>query len=169
MDCIQPLRASCVRSSIMRGPLNGALARALLNLCCSRVTLLQTMPSSCCRRAVLLRRFMDSREEQPDPYQHMALVLTNLTRQKSGRQLLLEPGRGTFSALATQLSAPSALRRSGSANAIRNCCFCAEVRQPLDACYGHTCSCWLEYFEFQYTACCAWQVESISRAACGVQ
>ena len=82
---------------------------------------------SCCCSAVLLKRFVDSRDEVPDPYQHMALVLTNITRQKSGRQLLLEPGRGTFSVLASQLSAPSALRQSGCASAIRNCCFCAEV------------------------------------------
>ncbi len=101
---------------------------------------------------MLLKRFVDSRDEVPDPYQHMALVLTNLTRQKSGRQLLLEPGRGTFTALASQLSAPSALRQSGSANAIRNCCFCAEVGRCLpiaalgpSACYAEASAsslCW---------------------------
>ena len=81
----------------------------------------------CSYSAVLLKRFLDSQSEQPDPYQHMALVLTNLTRQRPGRQLLLERGKGTFGALASQLRAPSALRRKGCANAIRNCCFCAEV------------------------------------------
>ena len=83
---------------------------------------------------MLLKRFLDSQSEQPDPYQHMALVLTNLTRQRPGRQLLLEPGKGTFGALASQLRAPSALRRKGCANAIRNCCFCAEVSTPSSPC-----------------------------------
>ena len=83
---------------------------------------------------MLLKRFLDSQSEQPDPYQHMALVLTNLTRQRPGRQLLLEPGKGTFGALASQLRAPSALRRKGCANAIRNCCFCAEVGNPPSVC-----------------------------------
>lgn len=90
----------------------------------------------CSYSAVLLKRFLDSQSEQPDPFQHMALVLTNLTRQMPGRQLLLEPGKGTFGALASQLRAPSALRRKGCANAIRNCCFCAEVATPVSS------SCW---------------------------
>ena len=76
-----------------------------------------TQLSLCSYSAVLLKRFLDSQSEQPDPYQHMALVLTNLTRQMPGRQLLLEPGKGTFGALASQLRAPSALRRKGCANA----------------------------------------------------
>lgn len=114
-----------------------------------RAVLLPPMRLLPCRSAVLLKRFVDSRDEVPDPYQHMALVLTNLSRQQSGRQMLLEPGRGTFSALASQLSAPSALRQSGCANGIRNCCFCAEVGRYLPAgllclrmwCAGGTCIC----------------------------
>ena len=94
-----------------------------------------TQLSFCSYSAVLLKRFLDSQGEQPDPFQHMALVLTNLTRQRPGRQLLLEPGKGTFGALASQLRAPSALRRKGCANAIRNCCFCAEVRSTPSSCY----------------------------------
>lgn len=44
MDCIQPLLASSVHSSIKHRSLNHALALALVNLCCSRVTLLRRMP-----------------------------------------------------------------------------------------------------------------------------
>ncbi|CAL8460767.1 g298 [Coccomyxa elongata] len=76
--------------------------------------------------AVLLRRFLDSAGEQPDPHDHTALVLTNITRLKEGRKLLLEPGRGMLQALVSQLSSPNQLRRSGCANALRNCCFRAE-------------------------------------------
>ncbi len=76
---------------------------------------------------MLLKRFLDSAGQQPDAHEHTALVLTNITRLQQGRQLLLEPGRGTLQALVSQLDSPSQMRRSGCANAIRNCCFRAEV------------------------------------------
>ncbi len=83
---------------------------------------------------MLLKRFLDSGGEtggaapdQGDAYEHVALVLTNVTRLAAGRKLLLEPGRGTLGALASQLGSPSALRPSGCATALRNCCFRAEV------------------------------------------
>ncbi|EIE25556.1 ARM repeat-containing protein [Coccomyxa subellipsoidea C-169] len=81
--------------------------------------------------AVLLKRFLDSAGRQPDAHEHTALVLTNITRLQQGRQLLLEPGRGTLQALVSQLDSPSQMRRSGCANAIRNCCFCAEEDKTL--------------------------------------
>ena len=91
-----------------------------------------------CARAVLLKRFLDSggggrAPDQGDAYEHVALVLTNVTRLAAGRKLLLEPGRGTLGALASQLGSCSALRRSGCASALRNCCFCAEVAVCVSA------------------------------------
>lgn len=83
------------------------------------------------RRAVLLKRFLDSAGAEPDPNEHTALVLTNITRLSEGRKLLLQPGRGTLRALVSQLSSPSHLRRSGCASAVRNCCFRAEVRSLI--------------------------------------
>jgi hypothetical protein len=79
---------------------------------------------------VLLERFLE--EEGPtakeDPYEHVALILTNITRLPGGRRLLLAPGRRTLAALACQLApGRSRMRRSGCASALRNCCFRAEV------------------------------------------
>jgi hypothetical protein len=77
---------------------------------------------------VLLKRFLDSTSTaEEDPYEHAALVLTNITRLPEGRKLLLEPGRDALRALAGQLGSRSRLRRSGCATLIRNCCFRAEV------------------------------------------
>ena len=87
--------------------------------------------SACCR-AVLLRRFLDGNAS--DPYEHTALVLTNITRLAQGRKLLLEPGRGTLQALASQLRSASRMRRSGCANALRNCFFRAEVGLSCPLC-----------------------------------
>lgn len=81
---------------------------------------------------MLLERFLeDPPSAREDPYEHVALILTNITRLPGGRRLLLAPGRRTLAALACQLApARSRLRRSGCASALRNCCFRAEVRVP---------------------------------------
>lgn len=83
-------------------------------------------------RAVLLKKFVMSgvmwEEGQADPYEHVASIVTNVTRLKEGRELLLQPGRGLLQALASQLRAQNPLRRKGAAGAIKNCCMTAEVR-----------------------------------------
>lgn len=101
------------------------------------LTTLGTMPPStsptCACRAVLLKKFVMSGISLPgpgqeDPWEHVAPILTNVTRLKEGRALLLQPGRGLLHATVSQLQAPSELRRSGAAGAIKNCCMTAEVR-----------------------------------------
>lgn len=80
---------------------------------------------------MLLRRFLDSAGGEPDAWEHVALVLTNATRSRAARELLLEPGRGVLGALAAQLSpGRSLIRRRGCAAALRNLCFSAAVRVP---------------------------------------
>ncbi len=63
------------------------------------VTLAHRHCKHCCR-AVLLKWFVVSAmslmgsEGEEDTYEHIALVLTNVTRRRKGRELLLQPGRG---------------------------------------------------------------------------
>jgi len=65
---------------------------------------------------------------QPDPYQHIAALLTNTTRLQQGRQVLLQPGRGFLQALAAQLQPGCSLqRRQGCSGALKNVCISAEV------------------------------------------
>ena len=79
-------------------------------------------------RAVLLKLFMRAtKPEEPDKYEHIAAILTNVTRLKPGRAMLLEPGRGFIEALVAQLKSANLLRRQGCSAAFRNCCFSAEV------------------------------------------
>ena len=79
--------------------------------------------------AVLLKLFMDSAGSpaSDDQFEHVAAILNNVTRQRKGREMLLEPGRGFMQALVAQLGSASVLRRQGCASAFRNCCFSAEV------------------------------------------
>ena len=80
-------------------------------------------------RAVLLKLFMaKTKDDQPDKMEHIAAILTNVTRLKTGRVMLLEAGRGFIQALVAQLTSTNLLRRQGCAAAFRNCCFSAEVR-----------------------------------------
>lgn len=65
--------------------------------------------------------------DQADKFEHIAAILTNVTRLKLGRSLLLEPGRGFIQALVAQLKSDNLLRRQGCAAALRNCCFSTEV------------------------------------------
>ncbi len=92
-------------------------------------------PDKFCCRAVLLKLFMaGSKSGEADKMEHIAAILTNVTRLKPGRALLLEPGRGFIQALVAQLKSSNLLRRQGCAAAFRNCCFSAEVRKSLLPC-----------------------------------
>lgn len=89
-------------------------------------------PSSC--SAVLLKLFLAPvGAEETDTYAHVATILPNVTRFKEARQVLLEPGRGTLGALASQLRSASELRRRGCARAIKNCCFSCEGDGTVEA------------------------------------
>lgn len=83
-------------------------------------------------RAILLKKFMMSGvnwvEGQEDPFEHVAGILTNVTRLPQARQLLLQPGRGLLQLLVAQLRCPGEMRKRGSAGAVKNCCVEAEVR-----------------------------------------
>ena len=81
--------------------------------------------------AILLKLFLDN--DIDSTYDHVASILPNVTRFITGRQLLLQPGRGTFRALASQLRSKNELRRGGCAGAIKNCCFSCEEDGTVDA------------------------------------
>ena len=68
-----------------------------------------------------------TKAEEPDKFEHIAAILTNVTRLRTGRALLLQSGRGFIQALVAQLKSTNLLRRQGCAAAFRNCCFSAEV------------------------------------------
>jgi cold shock CspA family protein len=87
---------------------------------------------SCPRRAILIQRFLQPSSTE-DTFAHVATVLPNVTKLKAGRRVLLEPGRGTLSALASQLRSANKLRRRGCAGAIKNCCFSCEDDGNVDA------------------------------------
>lgn len=76
--------------------------------------------------AFLLGYFLAPRTKGEDTYEHVASILSNATVFKQGRKVVLEPGRGTLEALASQLEAKSPLRRQGCAGAIKNCCFACD-------------------------------------------
>ncbi|KAI8469103.1 MAG: hypothetical protein J3K34DRAFT_514352 [Monoraphidium minutum] len=74
-----------------------------------------------------------SAEADADPCQHLGAVITNVTRLKKGREMLLEPGRGLLQALAAQLAPGSGgARRRGCSAALRNCFLSAEDDGTLD-------------------------------------
>ena len=50
-------------------------------------------------RAILLKRFMQPATPPDDAYAHVGSIVTNLTRLKEARCVLLQPGRGLLSAL----------------------------------------------------------------------
>ena len=92
--------------------------------------------------AILLKLFLEeevkskskgSSSTTDDVYRHVATVLPNLTRFREARQVLLESGRGTLRALASQLRSSSELRRRGCAGAIKNCCFSCEEDETAEA------------------------------------
>lgn len=79
----------------------------------------------CGRRAVLLSKFVEGPADESLDY--VAPILTNVTRQRAGRTLLLDPSRGFLRALASQLRSGGVMRRRGCAAALRNVCFGAQV------------------------------------------
>lgn len=81
------------------------------------------------RRAVLLSKFVEGPGDEALDY--IAPILTNVTRQRAGRVLLLDPSRGFLRALASQLRSGGVMRRRGCAAALRNVCFGAQVRTGL--------------------------------------
>ncbi|EFJ52357.1 hypothetical protein VOLCADRAFT_103022 [Volvox carteri f. nagariensis] len=87
--------------------------------------------------AVLLKKFVVGGitlcPNDPDPYEHVASVLTNVTRLREARLLLLQPGRGLLQALVSQLQSWNALRRLGASGALRNCIMSAEEDGTLDS------------------------------------
>ncbi|GIL71830.1 hypothetical protein Vretifemale_2301 [Volvox reticuliferus] len=87
-------------------------------------------------RAVLLKKFVvagiTNCPGDDDLYEHVASVLTNVTRLREARLLLLQPGRGLLQALVSQLDSSNALRRLGSAGALKNCVMSAEEDGTLD-------------------------------------
>ena len=68
-----------------------------------------------------------------DVYEHVASILPNATVFEQGRRVVLESGRGTLYALASQLESPNPLRRQGCAGAIKNCCFSCEADGTVEA------------------------------------
>ncbi|KXZ46514.1 hypothetical protein GPECTOR_43g951 [Gonium pectorale] len=87
--------------------------------------------------AVLLKKFVVGgitlSPGEPDPFEHVASVLTNVTRLAEGRRLLLQPGRGLLAALVSQLQSWNSLRRLGASGAIKNCVMSAEEDGTLDS------------------------------------
>ncbi|MEW5302753.1 MAG: hypothetical protein WDW36_005502 [Sanguina aurantia] len=69
--------------------------------------------------------------EVEDPFEHVAAVLTNVTRMREARLLMLEPGRGLLQVLLAQMRSPRALRRLGAAGAVKNCCMSAQADGTL--------------------------------------
>jgi hypothetical protein len=87
--------------------------------------------------AILIKKFVNSgimwEEGKDDPYEHIAAVLTNVTRLKQGRTLLLQPGRGLLQALVAQLKSPSEMRKRGAAGALKNICMTVEEDGTIEA------------------------------------
>lgn len=86
--------------------------------------------------SVLLRKFIEAKslgKDGQDRFEHVATILPNITRFQSGRQLVLESGRGTLAALVSQLRSKSSLRRRGCSGAIKNCFLSCEEDGTLAA------------------------------------
>ncbi|XP_057748783.1 uncharacterized protein LOC130967788 [Arachis stenosperma] len=75
----------------------------------------------------LVRSFCRStHENHDDPFEHVASILVNISKQQAGRQLLLDPKRGLLKQIIRQFDSNSSLRKKGVSGTIRNCCFEAE-------------------------------------------
>ncbi|XP_022157091.1 protein HGH1 homolog isoform X2 [Momordica charantia] len=61
-----------------------------------------------------------------DPFEHVASILVNISKQESGRKLLLDPKRGLLKQIIRQCDSTSQLRKKGVFGTLRNCCFEAE-------------------------------------------
>lgn len=75
----------------------------------------------------LVRSFCSSSTgKKGDPFEHVASVLVNISKNVEGRRLLLDPKWGLLKQIIRQFDSRSILRKKGVAGTIRNCCFEAE-------------------------------------------
>ncbi|KVI05534.1 Armadillo-like helical [Cynara cardunculus var. scolymus] len=75
----------------------------------------------------LVRSFCtSSNEKKDDPFGHVGSILVNVSKNKAGRVLLLDPKRGLLKQIIRQFDSTSLLRKKGVSGTIRNCCFEAD-------------------------------------------
>lgn len=75
----------------------------------------------------LVRSFCtSSNEKKDDPFGHVGSILVNISKNKVGRSLLLDPKRGLLKQIIRQFDSTSILRKKGVSGTIRNCCFEAD-------------------------------------------
>lgn len=75
----------------------------------------------------LVRSFCtSSNEKKDDPFGHVGSILVNISKNKVGRSLLLDPKRGLLKQIIRQFDSTSLLRKKGVSGTIRNCCFEAD-------------------------------------------
>ncbi|XP_061358594.1 uncharacterized protein LOC133302789 [Gastrolobium bilobum] len=75
----------------------------------------------------LVRSFCrTTHETNDDPFEHVGSILVNISKQRAGRELLLDPKRGLLKQIIRQFDSNSSLRKKGVSGTIRNCCFEAE-------------------------------------------
>ncbi|KAL4574202.1 hypothetical protein LXL04_021028 [Taraxacum kok-saghyz] len=75
----------------------------------------------------LVRSFCtSSNEKKDDPFGHVGSILVNISKNKEGRSLLLDPKRGLLKQIIRQFDSTSLLRKKGVSGTIRNCCFEAD-------------------------------------------
>lgn len=75
----------------------------------------------------LVRSFCrTTHEKDDDSFEHVGSILVNITKQRAGRELLLDPKRGLLKQIIRQFDSNSSLRKKGVSGTIRNCCFEAE-------------------------------------------
>ncbi|KAI3696407.1 hypothetical protein L1987_79421 [Smallanthus sonchifolius] len=75
----------------------------------------------------LVRSFCtSSSEKKDDPFGHVGSILVNVSKNKAGRTLLLDPKRGLLKQIIRQFDSTSLLRKKGVSGTIRNCCFEAD-------------------------------------------
>ncbi|KAL5165218.1 Protein HGH1 [Glycine soja] len=75
----------------------------------------------------LVRSFCrTTHENNDDAFEHVGSILVNISKQRKGRELLLDPKRGLLKQIIRQFDSNSSLRKKGVSGTIRNCCFEAE-------------------------------------------
>ncbi|XP_076928635.1 uncharacterized protein LOC143592648 [Bidens hawaiensis] len=75
----------------------------------------------------LVRSFCtSSSDKKDDPFGHVGSILVNVSKNKAGRTLLLDPKRGLLKQIIRQFDSTSILRKKGVSGTIRNCCFEAD-------------------------------------------
>uniref|UniRef100_A0A803P9S8 Protein HGH1 homolog n=1 Tax=Cannabis sativa TaxID=3483 RepID=A0A803P9S8_CANSA len=74
----------------------------------------------------LVRSFCRSSSEAKDAFEHVGSIIVNISKNKAGRELLLDPKRGLLKQMVRQFDSPNSLRRKGVYGTVRNCCFEAE-------------------------------------------